>query len=314
MGLLFDIHTIVKVAQFYYNDGMLQQEIAKRLKISRPYVSLLLSKAKDLGIVEVSIRNPFVSNEELNRKFEEKFGLRKVVTVNIAHNNKDFVKSVVASQAVSVLNEYMKNGNKVGIAWGSMLHEIVSNYAKTNIKISEVVPLVGEINISGNSLLNNVVRTFAEHLGAKWNLIYAPYIVPRAEDKELYMQSSSMKTIIDKWKEIDVAVMGIGNAPSKNHYYSEWYQSKREIMDNSVVGDLCARFFDINGKFVEHGINDYIIGIMPEIIKNIPTTIAVSSSVEKAVSILGALRTGVIDIIVLDEITANEVLDLSEKM
>ena len=44
---------IVLVATLYYKNKLSQQEIAKKLSISRPWVSKLLSRAEDLGIVKI---------------------------------------------------------------------------------------------------------------------------------------------------------------------------------------------------------------------------------------------------------------------
>lgn len=49
---------IVLVANLYYKNKLSQQEIAKKLNISRPWVSKLLSRAEDLGIVKIGSTPP----------------------------------------------------------------------------------------------------------------------------------------------------------------------------------------------------------------------------------------------------------------
>ena len=43
---------MVLAATLYYKEKLSQQEIAKRLNVSRPWVCKLLSRAEDLGIVK----------------------------------------------------------------------------------------------------------------------------------------------------------------------------------------------------------------------------------------------------------------------
>lgn len=54
--LMYD--KIVLVANLYYKNNLSQREIANRLNISRPWVSKLLSRAEDLGIVKIKIDSP----------------------------------------------------------------------------------------------------------------------------------------------------------------------------------------------------------------------------------------------------------------
>ena len=44
---------IILVATLYYKEKLSQQEIAKRLGVSRPWISKLLKKAEDLGLVKI---------------------------------------------------------------------------------------------------------------------------------------------------------------------------------------------------------------------------------------------------------------------
>ena len=56
---------MIEVARLYYEDGKSQNEIAKKLGISRPLVSVILSEAKDQGIVTVTINDTRISAEQI---------------------------------------------------------------------------------------------------------------------------------------------------------------------------------------------------------------------------------------------------------
>ena len=315
MGLLYDIHTIVEVARLYYSDGLLQQNIAKKLNISRPYVSLLLTKAKELGIVEISIKNPYESNKELNKDMEDTFNIKQCITIDVPNNNNKIATSIVACQAAALMKTHINNESNIGLASGSMVYNIVESYDRDiSYKSAQVYPLIGEINIADYSLLNGVVRDFARKINANWNIIYAPYIVPDIKDKEIYLQSSDMKLLREKWKNLDIAIMGICFAPHKNPYFIDLYKSKKYELSEKSVGNICAMFYDIEGNILDHDINDYIISIDKEALKSAKIKIAAACGSEKIESILGALKTGLIDILVVDESTSIEVLNLNAKL
>ena len=54
-----ELELLLKVAQLYYEQGLTQNEIAKKLFISRSNISRLLTQAREAGIVEIKVHYPF---------------------------------------------------------------------------------------------------------------------------------------------------------------------------------------------------------------------------------------------------------------
>jgi deoxyribonucleoside regulator len=50
---------MLRAARLYYEDCLIQQQIADELGVSRPTVSRLLTEAKRQGIVQITIIDPF---------------------------------------------------------------------------------------------------------------------------------------------------------------------------------------------------------------------------------------------------------------
>jgi DNA-binding transcriptional regulator LsrR (DeoR family) len=73
------------------------------------------------------------------------------------------------------------------------------------------------------------------------------------------------------------------------------------------VGDVCTRFFGADGEPV-HQLDDRLIAIEWEQLKAIPLVIGMASGVEKRAAIVGALRSGALDVLVTDESSARSVL------
>jgi DNA-binding transcriptional regulator LsrR (DeoR family) len=65
----------------------------------------------------------------------------------------------------------------------------------------------------------------------------------------------------------------------------------------------------VKGRFVEDVLSSRIIGIPVESMRRIPKILCVVGGLEKAYSLLGALKTGLITILVTDEKTAAAVLE-----
>lgn len=72
------IELLVKVAKLYYENDYSQEMIAKKLGLSRPYISKLLNESKSNGIVRVQVVDPLSIETPLEKNLREHFGLEKV--------------------------------------------------------------------------------------------------------------------------------------------------------------------------------------------------------------------------------------------
>lgn len=314
MSTKFDVSLMVKVAQMYYYDGMKQEEIAGHLSISRSLISMILTEAKEAGIVEINIRNPLVNNEELSDNFKALFNLSRCVIIPTAVQDPGTLRRLVAQRAVEVFNSEADDNASVGIAWGRTCFQFVETYKPVkDIKDTGIVSLIGGSNqTAGYFQVNEMVRQFAEKINGMPYFIHAPALTASLEEKELYIKSSSMQVLLEKWDNLDIVVCGIGTLPSVNENERETYIGEFEIykqlVKNNAVGDICARYFNIKGEFIKDDYYDRVIGIPVESLKKAKKIICIASGAEKVYSILGALRANLIDIFICDEQTAKAVL------
>ena len=56
---------LTQVALLYYEEGLTQREIARRLSISRSKISRLLTEARNEGIVEIKVERPIMVSSDL---------------------------------------------------------------------------------------------------------------------------------------------------------------------------------------------------------------------------------------------------------
>jgi DNA-binding transcriptional regulator LsrR (DeoR family) len=319
MNTKFDISLMVKVAQMYYTQGMKQEEIAGHLSISRSSISMILTEAKEAGIVEINIRNPLVNDEKLSDTFKTSFGLDDCVIIPTAVQDSGTLRRLIAQRAVEVFNSEASNASMMGLAWGRTCYQFVDSYkSEKEWKDIGIVPLIGGSNqTAGYFQVNEMVRQLAEKINGQPNFIHAPALTESVEEKNLYLQSSSMQSIIEKWDHLDIIVSGIGTLPSANesereNYIGE-YEIYKQLKKNHAVGDICARYFNIEGEFIRDDYYNKVIGIPVESMQKASKTICIAAGQEKVPSILGALRTNIIDLFVTDEQTAKAVLKYKEQ-
>ena len=67
---------LVAVSHLYYTEGFKQEAVASRLNVSRLAVTRMLKKARDQGIVQITVNRPLPAHVSLALGLEKKYGLR----------------------------------------------------------------------------------------------------------------------------------------------------------------------------------------------------------------------------------------------
>ena len=317
MNTRYDPQLLYNVSRMYFLEGKKQEEIANEVKVSRSSISLILSEAKDAGIVEITVHNPFSNNKELSAKFCTSFGIKECYVLPTALTDSDLLTQLVAERAVGVVNAKMSDTSCIGIAWGRTCYHFMKAYHSERHPLDvHIVPLLGGTNrFQKRFHLNEMVRDFAEKIPATPHFIHAPVLAETTEDYELYMRSSSLKTIVDTWKHIDIAIVSIGSPPDASAQKQQDTLPGHDFSDLAIstdaAGDMCGRFFDITGKFIDDEIAGRSISISPKSLKAAETVLCIVAGLEKRRPIIGALKTELIDILIIDEKTAEAVLALT---
>lgn len=293
---------IVKVAIYYYEEGLTQNEIAKRLGISRPTVSNMLKEALEKNIVKITIQNKFLTNHKLQEDIIEKYQLQ---TVLIAHSegSEDNQKTAVGELCASYIEERLENISTLGIGWGSTVYKYVQAAHYLNFPNLSIIPLMGGVSVSEASLhSNHLVFTLSQKYNGKSELLYAPAIAESMDVKEILSKSEIVRSILTKGKNVDLAVIGVGNPKKSQTYRNMGYMTEEEeyeIIKEDAIGDILATFFNSKGDQVNTSLSRRMIGPNLNDIKNMKEVLVVASGEEKAVSIKALLKLGIIDHLII---------------
>ena len=76
----------------------------------------------------------------------------------------------------------------------------------------------------------------------------------------------------------------------------------------NAVGDVLCHFYDKNGEPVGAELDNRLISTPLQTLKSLNRVIGVSAGSNKVDAILGALRAGLLDVLITDEDTAEAVL------
>ena len=170
----------VKIAYYYYKIGMTQDEIAKKMAMSRQRVNRIIKRCLETGIVTITIQEHENTNVELEARLEESTGLNEVV---VTGSEAQDINDALGAAAAAYLERVLKDSDIVGFSRGRALSHLVSSLHPVSRKNLTVTQLVGGLNAEETSTnSDNIVRDSALILKARPCFMYAPIIV---ENKQL---------------------------------------------------------------------------------------------------------------------------------
>lgn len=304
---------MLRAARLYYENYLTQQQIADELGLSRPAVSRLLAQARQEGIVQITIVDPFAKHESLETRIMQAFGLRRAVLVDGEGLTGELLRRRLGFATAEYLQNVLAEGNQVGIGWGRTLHAVVEALDVRHCLNIQVIPLIGGLGqISSSFQVNDLARRMAEAFGGTWQPFYAPAFVADPSALEALLRLPDVQSVIAAWSRVEVALVGIGHFASQRQsstLFASYIAPDvlRKLEQYRAVGDICGRFFDLSGQqcIVERG----ILGISLEQLKALPHVIGVAGGPEKVAAILGALHGRYVHVLVTDTLTAKALLE-----
>lgn len=307
-----DRRVIVKIASLYYFEGWTQATIAEKYKVSRPVISKVLQRAKEKGIVEIYIKDENVHTVNLEQQLEQHFHLKEAVVVSTANLTDDMIKRAVGKAAASYISNNLESNSKLGISWGTTLAHVVDEFPFQRNDSMYIVPLVGGMGRKNVEIhANQLAYELAKKVNGSCTYLYAPAMVESSELKERLVESEDIAAVLEEGKNVDMALIGIGDPYSGSTMKDIGYLKDddiEELKHAGVIGDVNSKFFDENGRQIKHYLNDRVIGIDLDDLKNIKEVVGIANGENKINSILTILKNSYINVFITDDITAKKIL------
>ncbi len=306
-----------EIAQWYYVEGLSQERIAARSGLSRPAVARMLDEAKRLGIVEISLNPPIPTVPELETRLVQVFGLRAARVLERRTASDDQALAALGRLGAHVLRNLLHDYMIVGIAWGTASQAVVRGLTLRALTGVRVVQLVGSVSMSYRQIdAAEQVRQAASLLQAQHVYINAPLTVSSGEVAAALRADHSIAEVLELGSRADVLLLGVGTTEEQSSTtYQAGYVTSAELAELRAagsVGAFCQYYFDVEGRRTPlRRLEECTVGQPWEALQHAGTVLVVAGGRAKAKAILGGLRTGVPDILVTDDIAAEQVLSIA---
>jgi DNA-binding transcriptional regulator LsrR (DeoR family) len=310
------VRLLLKVAKLYYEDGITQEMISQRLRISRPKVSRLLQQARDEKIVQITIIPPVGKDyTDLEREVERCFDLKEVVVIEVSdYSSRTSVMRDLGPAAADHFRQIVQDGDLIGLTWGGTLAAMVDALIPQKLKNVRVVQMVGGLGEpSAEVHASDLARRVARAFNGAFSLLPAPGIVDSVKSREILQRDTHIHQSLELATQADIVLAAIGSLAPESLLMEEGTMITHSDIDclreQGAVGDIGLRFFDIHGNPMETEINQRVIGVDLMTLRSLSRVIGIAGGVDKFEAILGAVRGRFINTLITDQITAKQLLN-----
>ncbi|HWY92002.1 MAG TPA: sugar-binding transcriptional regulator [Chthoniobacterales bacterium] len=307
-----EMDATINAAWLYYHHNLTQAQIARQLHVSRPTVANLLSRARSRGIVSITLRPDLLSRLSLAQELRVRFGLQDACIVPTPDGATSLeIRQALGKAGALYLENTLQPGEVFATAWGATVLEVARALSGKRFDSIVLAQAIGCLN-SGESF--NPIRLagiMAEKLGAKVYHLPVPAVVSSARIRDILLEDRNIRACLEMARSSSRAMIGIGKVSHDATVVSAGFFDPMmidELKAKGAVGDISCRYFDIQGRPVLTDFDNRVISLTFDELRKIKPVIAVGGGEDKVSAILGALRTGCIDVIVSDERTAQKVL------
>lgn len=277
---------VYRVLVMYYQDGRKQSEIAAATGLSVTTVNRMIRQGRESGMVEITIKSPFLSAHQLEKDLARAGGLSEAVVAPNVSRNDDAELRVVGAAAAAFLLSRLRDGDVIAITGGKGVSALVEALAPTRKYQVEVVPTLGCVQGKHYTDVNHVASEMAARLGGRAWQIHAPLFADTPPQRDWLMGISAVDQVLQKARE-----------------------ASDSIETSGARSELLAWLLDETGQPARFADNQRLVGLTLPELQRIPFSFAVVAGSNKIDPIHCALRGGYLKGLVTDEATAAGVIE-----
>ncbi len=302
-----------RAAWLYYVGGNTQEEIAKKLSVSRQAAQRLVSLAVSENLIRFHLDHPIGECEALAEDLRERYGLQLCEVAPVDPSSSDPVPGIAERASAYLQNLLTQRAPLVlAFATGRTLRATIDQLPRMSCPQHKVVSLVGNMTRDGRASRYEVVMHLADRVGAECFPMPMPVIADTAQERALLQSQRSYKNVSALAATAKVAFLGIGEVVWGGPLHRDRFvndEELAELLNLGAVGDSSAWIFDQDGQILSGSVADRAIGI-PLDSPPQRLTIAVAGGAGKAVAIRAALLGKLISGLITDESAARAILAL----
>ena len=296
----------------YFVAGNTQDQIARKLNVSRQSAQRLVSLAVSERLVTFRLQHPIGACMELAERLSEQFGLAfcEVVPTDPTSNS----VTVGNADAASAFLEARLGSERPAIAalgTGRAMRAAVDQMPRMNCPNHQLVSMVGNIAPDGSATFFDVLSKLADLTLARHYPIPLPVFAGSEDERSQLLDLGTVRKVHALAARADLVMVGIGQINNNAQLFVDGFISRDELIDlirNGAVGEIASWAFDDSGQILDSGTNRRTTSV-PLSVGDDRLVVGVAMGEDKVRSIRAALVGRLITGLITSEGTARSLLN-----
>lgn len=297
----------------YYVAGNTQDEIARKLGVSRQSVQRLVSLAVSERLVKVRIDHPIGRCMDLRGALLEKYDLQYCDVVPSDPDHPDLLTGVAIAAAEELERILSEPDEKIiALGTGRALKACVEQIPRMDCPQHRIVSLLGNMMSDGSATPYNATIRMADRVGAQHFPYPLPVVANDAEELKNFLAQGAVHNTLELCKRADFTLVGIGNMDEGAPLVIDGFVTSTELpelMAQGAMGEITSWIYDSDGQILDCQFNRRVASapIIPNAKERV---VAVAVGPAKLNAIHAALRGNLVNGLITSEATAEALVGL----
>jgi DNA-binding transcriptional regulator LsrR (DeoR family) len=295
----------------YYVAGNTQDEIARKLGVSRQTAQRLVSLAMSERLIKVRLDHPIARCMELSAALRQRYDL---FYCEVAPTDPTSTSSTlgIAQIAAAEMERWLRRPDPVviGIGTGRTMRAVADQMPAMQCPQHRLVALVGTGKVDGSASFYDVIIRLSDTVRAPHHPMPLPVFTRSLEERELLTSLPSTRSLLTLIEQADVSFVGIapmgeGSALLKDGFVTA--EENEAVRKAGAVGEITAWAFDSQGRLIQGHLNERVASAPLRQPAKRPM-IGVAMGLARRAAIRAALMGRLVTGLITDEVTAEHLL------
>ena len=295
----------------YYVAGNTQDEIARKLGISRQAAQRLVSLAISERLIKVRLDHPIARCMELAAALKLRYDLRYC---EVAPTDPDSTSTTlgIAQVAAAELERWLRHPKPqiIGIGTGQTMRAVVGQLPSMECPQHKLVALVGTTKTDGSASFYDVIIRVSDTVRAPHYPMPLPVVARSVEERKALTSLASVRSLFELVERTDVCFVGVGSVGDSAPLIRDGMITREDaeaLRQAGAVGEIIGWAFDAAGEVLKGGVSDRVASPPLKKATN-KLVIGAAMGPSRRAPLRGALAGQLISGLVTDEETAEHLL------
>ena len=296
------------VAREHFINDVPMVELAARTGMSRFRVARLITEARELGILRITVGAAQALGRNEVSELQRRYGLRDIHCITPPEGDLALpaLRDELGRAAAEYLETHVRAGEVLGFASGRTLGAI-PKYLRA-LPECDVVQLSGLAGPPGETA-GDLVRAVSAVSGGRPSSLYVPLVAADAADARVLRRQTGVGETLARMGEVTRAMLAVGSWGPVASQLAEAIPDDEvdELVASGVRADVAATLFDADGTRLP-ALDSRTIAIPFDQLCRVPEIVVVAGGAEKHAALRAVLRAGFVTTLITDRASALSLL------